>query len=334
MNELKILYQNKCVGVLPDMQSLYLYPLSLIDYAIHLKECYMYGIYKALKLSIYASLINVDDLDINKSGFFSNIKEVEFIIDEEIHDTSKLLSCIDLFVKKQVKITFNIKALPYLTPTVISKVAQHGCYYKIHVENSDFIKKEKEVKEKLAYLNYTRNADSRVLVKIYICTETIHQYKNWAKMLDAVGVDVFQISKSLLPVNAVNQPLSEQLQSKLHALPSQCGNMKIWLVKDVSTIWYDRFEIDNRNSHICYACWMQPYLIGNRIYPCKVNNVIHNFEKWSTKIGMIDEYVTVIKQCGRTCTDCASIFENDSMNYITSVLREYEPCEIDFTIDG
>ena len=89
-------------------------------------------------------------------------------------------------------------------------------------------------------------------------------------------------------------------------------------VKDISTLYYPRFELDERNSRKCYACIMKPYLYKDKFLPCRVNKVVTDIEGWY--IANLDNNINEnnILKYGVTCDDCASIFENDILNEETA----------------
>ena len=61
-------------------------------------------------------------------------------------------------------------------------------------------------------------------------------------------------------------------------------NNKIFIsVKNLTTLYYPRFELDERNFHKCFVWYIKPYIDENFILPCKVNKVIKNINEWKVK---------------------------------------------------
>lgn len=104
-------------------------------------------------------------------------------------------------------------------------------------------------------------------------------------------------------------------------------------VKDISTLFYPRFELDERNSRRCYACMMKPYLYKSYILPCKVKKVMDKLDGWNVEIINGDNNENIISQCGLSCDDCASIFENDILYEIEKIIKKHESSELNFIIE-
>ena len=64
---------------------------------------------------------------------------------------------------------------------------------------------------------------------------------------------------------------------------------------------------------------MKPYIDGKYLIPCKVNKIINNEDKYGTSLESIYKYKDKIKNIGDACSDCASIFENDSLGSISEL---------------
>ena len=142
-----------------------------------------------------------------------------------------------------------------------------------------------------------------------------------------LNVDTFQVSKELLPINKVNSKVDTKTQQLIRDLELKYYDyypIKFISVKDLTTLYYPRFELDDRNSKKCYSCYMKPYLFDNKILPCKVNKVLDNLNEWSSDCFNLNEYNNIIKKCGIKCTDCASIFENDMLYNVENIIKNYE----------
>lgn len=80
-----------------------------------------------------------------------------------------------------------------------------------------------------------------------------------------------------------------------------------------------RFELDDRNSRKCFACLMKPYVDGKYIIPCKVNKIISNKDKYGTTLNDINNYQVKVNNIAISCSNCASIFENDALGTINEM---------------
>lgn len=82
-------------------------------------------------------------------------------------------------------------------------------------------------------------------------------------------------------------------------------------VKNLTNLYYPRFELDERNSHRCYVWYIKPYIQDNYVLPCKINKVISNIQKWKVRDILSNKNMNNTLKYGKQCDDCASIFEND-----------------------
>ena len=99
-------------------------------------------------------------------------------------------------------------------------------------------------------------------------------------------------------------------------------NTKFISVRDLLTLYYPRFELDERNKRRCYACLMKPYIDGKYIIPCKVNEILNNKDKYGININKLEEYRSKVSDIGSGCSDCASIFENDTLGMVNELLKD------------
>lgn len=311
---LKIKTKNKEYS-LDNIQTLYLYPLTIFDYIENLEE------QDIIKLT-FLSLDSDIDYDYLFNNYFKKIKSVEFIIDSSYLDKMDLIkNIIDLLYKKNIKITLTINNLIEIKD-ILKDCYDKITYFKIYMLN--IINKNNEI-DFYKYLRVISNNSLGLLhIKTYINIEECLYYEDTLKKLKELNVDIFQVSKELIPLNKKNITLDSSIEKHIRFLEKKYNkfNTKFISVKDVSTLYYPRFKIDGRNKKKCYACLMKPYIDGKYLIPCRVNKIIKNEEKYGTTIENIIEYRKNVQNIGNTCSDCASIFENDSLGNIIELLED------------
>lgn len=319
--KLIITYNNKEIYKLENIQSLYLYPLTVLDYIKNIDK----------KRIISTSIINIDcDFDyieILSNDIFKNLKTLEIVIKEEytIDEFNKISCLIDYLVTRDIDICLNIKDLCIL-PDSFKEYFKHISYFKIFLSNKIDLNQYNTFYNKLKLINKYSLENSLIHIKSYL---NINQADNYGKMIEAFSkynVDIFQISKELIPLGGKNVKVDENTQETIRNLESKYSNYKstkFISVKDISTLYYPRFELDERNSRNCYACSMKPYLFRNMIIPCKVMKIFDEIDKWGTDYTNINKYNEIVDKCGKKCDDCASIFENDLLSDVDDIIHTY-----------
>ena len=153
----------------------------------------------------------------------------------------------------------------------LKKIADDICYFKIMLSN---ILHKIEYSEFLKNLNVIcKNKDAVVHIKAYLDEEQSEFYKKAISDFENLGVQIFQVSKELIPLGVKNAFVSQDVQSLIREFEKTYdgkNGIKFLSVKDISTLFYPRFELDEGNSRNCYACVLKPYIYGNKILPCKV----------------------------------------------------------------
>ena len=300
---------------LANIQTLYLYPLSIFDYISNLDN------QDIIKLT-FLSLDRDIDYDFLFINHFKELKSVEFVIDNSYLDKIDILkNIIDLLCKKNIKITLTINNLLEIKD-FLKDYYEKITYFKIYMLN--LINKDNE-SDFYKYLRIISNNSSGLIhIKTYINIDEYLYYEETLKQLKKLDVDIFQVSKELIPLNKENINLDSSVEKHIRILEKKYNkfNTKFISVKDLSTLYYPRFELDERNKRKCYACLMKPYVDGKYIIPCKVNKIINNEEKYGTLLESIYKYKDKIKNIGDTCSDCASIFENDSLGSISELSND------------
>lgn len=314
----EVIYQKE------NIQTLYLYPLSLLDYVDNLTS----------ENIISINLINIDPnedyIKIFCSKIFQNLKSVEILIDNNYDDKqySKVFELVNYFYKRNVKISLNIKNLINI-PNKIFKCFKFVSYFKIFLPNILNTDLYNLFLEKLYCIGNNISNTSLLHIKAYLNIKQVNYYEQALNDFSKCNVDIFQVSKELLPIGIDNENVDINIQKKIRNLENKYysyDTIKFISVKDISTLYYLRFELDDRNSKKCFACKMKPYLFNKKILPCKVQMIFENLELWASDYNNIKKYKDVVKKCGISCSDCASIFENDILYDVEKVLKK-EKCE-------
>ena len=299
---------------LDNIQTLYLYPLSIFDYISNLNN------QDIIKLT-FLSLDRDIDYDFLFMNYFKKLKNVEFIIDHTYLEKIDILkNLINLLYNNNIKITLTINNLLEVKD-LLKDYYEKITYFKIYMLN--LINKDND--NELNFYKYlsmiSNNSSGLIHVKTYISIDEYLYYEDTLKQLKKLGVDIFQVSKELIPLNKKNINLDCSIEKHIRILEKKYNkfNTKFISVKDLSTLYYPRFELDERNKRKCYACLMKPYIDGKYLIPCKVNKIINNEDKYGTSLESIYKYKDKIKNIGDACSDCASIFENDSLGSISEL---------------
>lgn len=318
--KLIILKEKNIIFKLENIQTLYLYPLTLLDYVKNL----------ANKDIITINIINIDSkIDYTKilsNKIFKNLKAVELLIKKTYNDEEyeKIFEIINYLYIRKIKISLNIKNLNSISDKFY-KYYECITYFKIFLPNILNQEEYNKFIDNITLIKNNRNNNSLLHIKTYLNKKQVYHYQKTLEEFSNLKVDVFQVTKELIPIGKKNIEVDISIQKKVRKLEKQYYNYnktKFITVKDVSTLYYPRFELDERNSRKCYACQMRPYLNGKSILPCNVANVIENLNDWSSNYNKINEYKKIVANCGIKCDDCASIFENDTLNEIEKILEK------------
>ena len=307
-----IVKNNNKKYTLDNIQTLYLYPLSIFDYISNLDN------QDIIKLT-FLSLDRNIDYSFLFMNYFKKLKNVELIIDHSYLDKIDILkNLINLLYKNNIKITLTINNLLEVKD-ILKDYYGKITYFKIYMLN--LINQDNEPNF-YKYLSIISNNSSGLIhIKTYISIDEYLYYEDTLKKLKKLDVDIFQVSKELIPLNKKNINLDCSIEKHIRILEKKYNkfNTKFISVKDLSTLYYPRFELDEHNKKKCYACLMKPFIDGKYLIPCKVNKIINNEDKYGTPLKSIGGYKEKIKNIGDTCSDCASIFENDSLGSISEL---------------
>lgn len=317
--KLVVYNENDKLYELDNIQSLYLFPLTVIDYINNLTDK------KIINLNIIEIDCNLNYEAVFNNIIFNKLKSVEILIKENYSQNEILKICdlIKYFYNKKIMISLNIKNLINI-PDLLSKQYKYITYFKIflpnNIDNYSYIK----FLEKLLVISNLKLKSSLIHIKTYLNEDSALLYEQMINDFSKLNINIFQVSKELLPLYKKNINVSVETESLIRKLELKYNNyssLKFVSVKNLKELYYPRFELDDRNSKKCYSCYMKPYMFKDRILPCKVNKIFNDLDNWSSKYSTLNKYSDIINKCGVACDDCASMFENDLLYNIEKILE-------------
>lgn len=300
---LLVLKDRKVVYSTTNIQSLYLYPLNVLDYVK----------YAFMRKTLMYNILDIKDIDY-KQIVNTDIKNVEILINNAtVKEIKKILKLSNEMKANNKFVSYNIKTFKF-NKEIFLQICKFGDYFKIKLNNILGTDSYDAFLKNIKALKNNSSESSLIHIKGYLNVEQVKYYDNLIKDLNGL-VDIIQISKELMPINVKENPkIDNETQEYIRKLEK--NNELFISVKDISTLYYPRFELDKRNSHQCYVWYLKPYIKGNNILPCKVNKVINNIDEWKVNDILGKKNKNNIKKYGKECKDCASIFENDILSEI------------------
>ena len=173
-NEPKLIITNNhsCIYELDNIQSLYLYPLTIIDYINNIRS----------KNIIYTIIIEIDNnLDYAKifnSERFKYLKAVEISINKNYNegDFKKIVEIIEYFYDRKVLVSLNIKNLINI-PNFLLKKFKYVKYLKIFLPNDLDDNSYEDFLNKLCLIKQLKSEELLVHVKTYLSTNKFLLYE-------------------------------------------------------------------------------------------------------------------------------------------------------------
>lgn len=308
---------NKVIFRVDDTQPLYLFPLNILDYVKNIDSN------KSIVLNILDFDNTIDYVEYIKCN---NCLSVVVNINKELskNDISKIIAIKELNVKLTLNIKYYAKNLIYLLP--------YADYIKIFFEGNFCNKKMyKELCDFIVIVSNYKNNKSFVMVKSNINKKSVKIYEKFIKFILSKNIDLFFLSKELLPIN-FKQNIKFNKQKRIRYLENKYLN-RFKSVKNLNTLYYDRFCLNNNNSKKCFVCRLSPYVIADKLYPCKVSKILENY--CLGKLSNIDKNSQkfILDKCGKTCDDCASIFENDFLFRVEQFMNKCHSKKIRFYLE-
>ncbi|MGN1000746.1 MAG: hypothetical protein ACI4OG_02285 [Bacilli bacterium] len=330
--KLVVYNENDKLYELDNIQSLYLYPLTIIDYINNLTSK------KIINLNIIEIDCNLDYEIVFNNPIFNKLKSVEILIKENYNQNEILKICelIKYFNNKKIMISLNIKNLINM-PNLLSECYKYIAYFKIFLPNNIDNHLYTIFLNKLAIISNSKSENSLTHIKTYLNQDRALLYEQMINDFSKLNIDIFQVSKELLPLYQENISVNIEIQNLVRNLELKYNNynsLKFTSVKNLKELYYPRFELDDRNSKKCYSCYMKPYMYKDKILPCKVNKIFEDLNNWSSNYLEYNKYNDIINRCGTTCDDCASIFENDLLYNIEKILKNNNNVNIYLVKEG
>lgn len=308
-----VLKDSKIVKESENVQPIYLYPMCLLDYIHAIKSTNK-------KLINPISLFVLEyDKNLNYENFlskFENLKSIELLITKNFRNfhIKKVFEIMEYCQKRGIKISLKIDDIVNISDDVIEKFNQLDIeLFRIILKN---ISDEDNYNKFLNKLSLIKGGVK--LVKSFLNLSEVCLYEKVVNDLNEENISIFQVSKELLPIKQKNKRIDNSVEIALRHLESKykkTTKTRFVTVKNLSTLYYDRFTLNENNSRHCYAAQLKPVLFKDKVLPCKVNCVLKNKEFWDlNEIEQTNDQNSFLKKYGINCSDCASIFENDSLN--------------------
>ena len=305
--KIRIKNNNKTIYSTSEIQPLYLYPLTLKDYVENIDS------EEPIKITILKTKEVMNYEEFFQKEFFQKLKVVEIVIHTK-QEIKKVIEIIHLLYKKNILISLLIEDLTFLTNDDLKAITKEIKYFKIMWKS----KKRKTYKNKLKLIAEIKRNDTLVHIKDYLKLEEIDHYDLYIKDLTPY-IDIYQLSKELLPLGKDNIIIDNKYEEIIRQLEKKYKNNPRFIsVKNLKELYYPRFELEDRNSHNCYACRLKPYLYEDIILPCKVKKVLDHKNLWGKRNEMDRKN---FEKCGKECDDCASIYENDILDSIKKIIK-------------
>lgn len=305
--------QNDIIFETKETQPIYLYPLSLKDYVDNLNKLL------PIKLDIIKINNEIDYNSYFENDYFKNLLCVEININskDDLDTIKKIISILEI---KKIKISLNIKDLNKLPISFLKELKNKITYFKIYwnyKNHFSFLKRLVVVSKETALIH----------IKSYLKLEEINNYEKYIEDFKKNNVDIYQLSKELLPIGKKNKIIDDKYETIIRNLEKKYSAPPIIFksIKNLKELYYPRFELDERNSRNCYACRLKPYLYNDILIPCKVNKVINNINLYGIK-NFND--LSNFDKCGIECDDCASIYENDILNLINNIIKDKDDFKV------
>ncbi len=270
-------------------QPMYFYPLSILDFVQHGRE-------------------ELSELRIIESDYKTVSEAIANLHPKKVHFEKVEQDQID-FAKSfgsKVSAICNVDDINQGNSSVLSKID----YLVVRVSpDSPNI-------EKLDYLL----PSSRLLLgaRVYI-SERGYGFSDLVMNLKNIGFDFVHISKRLIQ-NQSQENLSERAQSEImKLLQYQSKNFRVILPRNMSSVFNEKFNIDSSygNSRDCVSSRQRAVLNGSRFYPCYTQSILESGEFSSDTHEKIN-----FKQVGKSCSDCACIYENDMLSETLKKLKK------------
>lgn len=222
--------------------------------------------------------------------------------------------------------------LEQINPHLISYAQELGCKVSLICNLEDINEENVEILRNLDFLIIRVNSpdsDLSVLkgmpnkkllsgIRAYLSDST-NDFGTLAKKARSLGVDFIHISKRLIARRQEAVPI-EDIKTITDLARLQTKSFKVVLPRDTSTVFNEKFVISEvyGNSRSCAFSRHRIVLFKGEFYPCYTRSILDSGRFASTTPESLRG---ISNQFGKTCTDCACIYENDLFDQISKVSR-------------
>ena len=153
-------------------------------------------------------------------------------------------------------------------------------------------------------------------IRTYLSNST-NNFDVLAKNARSIGVDFIHISKKLIAQH--QEAVPEEDMKKINDLTKlQTESFKVILPRDTSTVFNEKFAISEvyENSRSCVFSRHRIVLYKGKFYPCYTRSILES-ERFASTTPKFSREIS--GKFGKTCTDCACIYENDLFDQISKI---------------
>ena len=226
----KLLIVNKKSGniltTIHDIQPLYLYPLSILDYCKLLPE-------EKLSMFLTTTTINIINFDLNINyidklskldlKILSNV-EIEINKKYSSNELKHIIELMDYLYINNIKITLLFKTIN-IEENLLIEISSLCDFFKIMMPSILNTPSFKEFNNKLNIISSNKKDTSVVLIKSYLAINQNDYYEEVIKIFNELNIDIFQLSKELLPIDILDNPLvAQDIQDNIRYLEKKYSN--------------------------------------------------------------------------------------------------------------
>lgn len=218
--KLLIIQKHSIIENFDDIQPLYLYPTNILNYIESLMNKNNQNFYQKVMINIIDVDYNVDYIKYFNKQNLNKLKNVEMLIpkDYDLLEYKRITELIDYFSKRGTYISLNIKDLINIPNSFLEKISEYCSYFKIFLPPILNTPQFNLFEEKIKIINEKRTRDSLLHIKTYMNLEQIKYYETAITKFENLNVDVFQVSKELIPIGQKNIPVNLSMQNKIRNL--------------------------------------------------------------------------------------------------------------------
>ncbi len=145
-------------------------------------------------------------------------------------------------------------------------------------------------------------------IRVYISEES-NNFKRLAERARLVGLDFIHVSKRLVGTKQVylDKKYGESIRDLMKL---ETESFKVLLPRNTTMVYNEKFEISDRfgNCRSCAFSRHRTVLFKDRFYPCYTKSIINSGMFSFRSAGAMHSHSELF---GKTCSDCACIYEND-----------------------